>query len=60
MPVGVWTPYTLTYTATAADAGKYIGVSFVTSKNSGKTSGTWAAYDDFSLTVVSIPPAPED
>jgi hypothetical protein len=58
LPGGVWTPYTLTYTATAADAGKYLGVSFVTSKNSGKTAGTWAAYDDFSLTVVSIPPAP--
>ncbi|MGB7746903.1 MAG: beta-galactosidase GalA [Verrucomicrobiia bacterium] len=58
MPGGVWTPYTLTYTAIAPDAGKYIGVSFVTSKNSGKTSGTWAGYDDFSLTVVSIPPAP--
>jgi hypothetical protein len=58
MPGGVWTPYTLTYTAIAADAGKYIGISFVTAKNSGKTAGTWAAYDDFSLTVVSIPPAP--
>ena len=58
MPGGTWTPYTLTYTAIAADAGKYIGISFVTAKNSGKTSGTWAAYDDFSLTVVSIPFAP--
>ncbi len=58
MPGGVWTPYTLTYTAIAADVGKYIGVSFVTSKNSGKNSGTWAAYDDFSLTVVSIPNPP--
>jgi len=58
MPGGTWTPYTLTYTATAADAGKYIGVSFVTSKNSGKTSGTWAGYDDFYLTVVSIPASP--
>jgi chitinase len=58
MPGGIWTPYTLTYTAIAADAGKYIGVSFVTAKNSGKTSGTWAAYDDFNLTVVSIPLAP--
>jgi beta-galactosidase len=58
MPGGTWTSYTLTYTAGSADAGKYIGVSFVTSKNSGKTSGTWAAYDDFSLTVTSIPPAP--
>ncbi|MGB7769060.1 MAG: beta-galactosidase GalA [Verrucomicrobiia bacterium] len=58
MPGGTYTPYTLTYTAGAADAGKYIGVSFVTSKNSGKTSGTWAAYDDFILTVTSIPPAP--
>ena len=58
MPGGTWTSYTLTYTAIAADAGKYIGVSFVTAKNSGKTSGTWAGYDDFSLTVVSIPPAP--
>jgi len=58
MPGGTWTPYTLTYTAGSADAGKYIGVSFVTAKNSGKTSGTWAAYDDFNLTVVSIPLAP--
>jgi beta-galactosidase len=58
MPGGTWTSYTLTYTAGTADAGKYIGVSFVTSKNSGKTGGTWAAYDDFSLKVVSIPPAP--
>ena len=58
MPGGTWTSYTLTYTAIAADAGKFIGVSFVTAKNSGKTSGTWAGYDDFSLTVVSIPPAP--
>jgi cellulose 1,4-beta-cellobiosidase len=58
MPGGTWTPYTLSCTAIAADAGKYIGVSFVTSKNSGKTAGTWAAYDDFYLTVVSIPVSP--
>ena len=38
MPGGVWTPYTLTYTAIAADVGKYIGVSFVTRKTAAKTA----------------------
>jgi fibronectin type 3 domain-containing protein len=55
MASGTWIQYTLTHTAAVADAGKYIGVSFATANNSGKSSGTWAGYDDFNLAVVSIP-----
>ena len=58
MPGGTWKQYTNTYTAVAGDVGSYVGVSFVTAKNSGKSSGTFAAYDDFNLTVTSIPYPP--
>ncbi len=58
IPGGVWTQFTLTYTAGAADAGKYLGLSFVCTKNVGNTAGTWAGFDDFALTVVPSPSTP--
>lgn len=51
---GVYAQYTLNYTATAGDAGKCLAVSFV----SPGTAGSWAMFDDFNLTVLSIPAAP--
>jgi hypothetical protein len=45
-----YTEYTLNYTATAADAGNYIGLTF------GNDGGSYIAADDFTLTVS---PAPE-
>jgi regulation of enolase protein 1 (concanavalin A-like superfamily) len=51
---GPWTQYTLTYQATAGDAGKYIGIYF-----NNATAANWAGFDDFSLTVVPLPlPSP--
>jgi hypothetical protein len=49
---GAFSQYTLTYTATLADAGKYVGVSFF----SPGTAGAWATFDDFNLTLVPAPP----
>jgi hypothetical protein len=49
---GSWTQYTLNYTATAADVGKYVGISFI---NSSSIQYNWAAWDDFSLTVTAVP-----
>jgi fibronectin type 3 domain-containing protein len=51
---GAYTQYILNYTATAGDAGKYIAVSFA----SPGTRGSWAMFDDFNLSVLSIPAAP--
>ena len=51
---GAYTQYNLNYTAAAGDAGKYIAVSFF----SPGTAGSWAMFDDFNLTVLSIPAAP--
>jgi fibronectin type 3 domain-containing protein len=51
---GNYAQYTLNYTAAAGEAGKYIAVSFF----SPGTAGSWAMFDDFSLTVLSIPAAP--
>ncbi|MBW8869620.1 MAG: alpha-L-fucosidase, partial [Acidobacteriales bacterium] len=56
---GAYTQYTLTYTATAADAGKYLAVAF----RAPGAAGAWAAFDDFNLTVAMapanpVPPAP--
>jgi hypothetical protein len=51
---GAYTQYTLTYAALAADAGKYVAVAF----NSPGTRGSWAMFDDFNLTVLSIPGIP--
>jgi hypothetical protein len=42
---GPWAQYTLTYKATAADAGKYVGV-FINNA----TTSNWAGFDDFVLT----------
>jgi len=42
---GPWAQYTLTYHATAADAGKYIGIFF-----NNATASNWAGFDDFVLT----------
>jgi CxxC motif-containing protein (DUF1111 family) len=47
---GAYTQYTLTYTPTSADAGKYVAVSF---KASGTSGGSWAAFDNFALSVVA-------
>ncbi len=44
--------YTLTYTATVADAGKFIAVSFL---NNG-AANSYAAFDDFNLTVLQSTP----
>ena len=46
-----WSPYTLTYNSVPADVGQYLGVSFITARNSGSGFGTWTAFDDFSLAV---------
>jgi fibronectin type 3 domain-containing protein len=51
---GIYTQYTLNYTAKAADAGNYPAVSFF----SPGTPGSWATFDDFNLSILSIPPAP--
>ena len=45
---GAYTQYTLTYTPTAADAGHYAAVSF---KTAATPAGTWATFDNFSLTA---------
>jgi beta-galactosidase len=50
---GPWTQYTLTYTAAAADAGNYIGIFF----NNNSTSN-WSGFDDFSISVASLPYPP--
>jgi hypothetical protein len=51
---GNYTQYTLNYTATVADAGKYPAVSFF----SPGTPGSWATFDDFYLSILSAPAAP--
>jgi alpha-L-fucosidase len=51
---GAYTQYTLTYTAGAADAGKYVAVSFLAPG----TAGSWAMFDDFALSVTSLLPSP--
>jgi fibronectin type 3 domain-containing protein len=51
---GIYTQYTLNYIATASDVAKYPAVSFY----SPGTPGSWATFDDFNLTILSIPPAP--
>jgi cellulose 1,4-beta-cellobiosidase len=51
---GAYTQYTLTYKATAGDAGKYVAVSF-TAPGSG---GSFAMFDDFNLTEISLPTTP--
>jgi len=50
---GPWTQYTLSYEATAADAGNYLGVFF-----NNNTSSNWSGFDDFSIAVASLPYAP--
>jgi hypothetical protein len=53
LPGGPWIQYTLTYTNTSpADVGKYIGIAFVTSANSGKPAGSYSALDDFTMVVL--------
>jgi hypothetical protein len=51
---GTYTQYTLNYTVTAGAAGKYPAVSFF----SPGTPGSWAMFDDFNLSILSIPAAP--
>ena len=46
-----YTKYTITYTATAADAGKYLGVSFRTTG----ANNSFVQYDSFVLTDVAAP-----
>jgi hypothetical protein len=50
---GPWAQYTLTYTATAADAGNFVGVYF-----NNATSSNWSGFDDFNISVASAPYAP--
>jgi len=50
---GPWAQYTLTYQATAADAGRYVGVYF-----NNATPGNWTGFDDFSLTAAPQLPSP--
>jgi hypothetical protein len=52
-----WQPYTLTYHSVPADVGQYIGVSFITIRNSGSGTGTWTGFDDFSLILNGVPPS---
>jgi fibronectin type 3 domain-containing protein len=52
---GAFTQYTLNYTASAADAGQYLAVSF---KAGGINPGSYATFDNFGLTITSIPSAP--
>jgi len=51
---GPWTEYSLTYTATTSDVGNYVGVFF-----NNATSSNWAGFDDFNVSVVSVPNAPQ-
>jgi alpha-L-fucosidase len=51
---GAYSQYNLTYTATTADAGKYLAVSF----RSPGEPGAWACFDDFNLTVAVAPAKP--
>jgi cellulose 1,4-beta-cellobiosidase len=51
---GAYTQYALTYTATAADEGKYLVASF----RSPGAPGAWSCFDDFSLTVAYAPAKP--
>ena len=46
---GAWEPYTLNYTAVAADAGLPIGIEFSNSSAAG-----WASFDEFALAVDSV------
>jgi fibronectin type 3 domain-containing protein/regulation of enolase protein 1 (concanavalin A-like superfamily) len=50
---GPWAQYTLTYQATAADAGRYVGVYF-----NNATPANWDGFDDFSLTAAPLLPSP--
>lgn len=48
---GTMTPFSLNYTAGAADAGKLLGVGF----GPGSTVGGFAAYDNFTANFVPVP-----
>jgi len=47
-----WVQYSVTYTAQAADAGKYVGAAFTTTTASGKISNSFAVYDNFYLSAL--------
>ena len=49
----VWTQYTLTYTATPSDVGKFVGVQFAADIDA-PTNG-YVSYDSFVLNVTSTP-----
>jgi beta-glucanase (GH16 family) len=49
---GAFSQYTLNYTVTPADAGRYVAVSFL----SPGVAGAWATFDDFNLTLAPAPP----
>jgi hypothetical protein len=49
-----YTQYTLTYTATGADAGKDIGLTIQNNANPA-TDNSYTVADDFNLTVTSVP-----
>jgi len=47
-----WVQYSLTYTVTPADAGKFPGCFFNTGEVGTNTANVWAGYDDFTLSVL--------
>lgn len=51
---GAYTQFTVNYTAKAGDAGKYPAVAFMVTG----TANSFANFDDFNLTILSIPAAP--
>ena len=53
-----WVEYTLTYTASAADAGNYLGAAFVVHNNSG-TTGSYGLLANFVLAVQSAGSPPQ-
>jgi len=54
-----WTHFTLNYTATFGDAGKYIGCYFVTTNAYGFVTNSFAGYDDFDLEVLPAGATPQ-
>jgi beta-galactosidase len=49
---GPWAQYSMTYNATSADVGNYVGVFF-----NNNTAANWSGFDDFSINVTSLRPA---
>lgn len=56
---GIWTEYTLTYTANGGDNGNNVGVDFYTTNLYGLVTNSFGAYDDFELVVLPAGSIPE-